>query len=174
MTSKSLSLPVAILSLAMLILVGSCALITKTLETGGERQFKPVPPPPAPSQVHVLIFAMDGAVPDVLMDAVHSPHMPFVSALFGKDLGNGVFEHAYAAPHALSVLPSSTIADWTAIFTGSVPAEDGIPGDEWFNRGTKQLCVAAFSASWRDHLYHGLAGLVSRSLQPPDSRRVEG
>jgi hypothetical protein len=137
MTSKNLFL--SVLSVTMLALIGSCALITKTIETGGERQFKPVPPPAPPSSPHVLIFAMDGAVPDVLMDAVHSPHMPYVTALLGKDEGNGVFEHAYAAPHALSVLPSSTIADWAAIFTGSVPAYDGVPGDEWFNRDAMQF-----------------------------------
>src|SRR5579872_7511173 len=113
MTAKNLLfLP---FSLAMLALIGSCALITKTVETGGERQSKPLPPPAA-SGVHVLIFAMDGAVPAQLMEAVHSGHAPYIAALLGKDEGNGVFEHAYAAPHALSVLPSSTIADWTSIF----------------------------------------------------------
>jgi len=116
-------------------LIGSCALITETIETGGERQLKPVPPP-TPAGTHVLIFAMDGAAPAQLMEAVHSGHAPYIAALLGKDKGNGLFEHAYAAPHALSVLPSSTIADWTSIFTGSVPAYDGIPGDEWFNRET--------------------------------------
>ena len=64
---------------------------------------------------------------------------PNIATLLGKDQGNGVFEHAYAAPHALSVLPSSTIADWAAIFTGSVPAYDGVPGDEWFERETMQF-----------------------------------
>src|SRR5208283_6012675 len=109
MTRKTLFL--FAFSLAMLAVIGSCALVTKTVETGGERQFKPVPPP-APTGVHILIFAMDGAVPSQLMEAVHSIHAPYITALLGKDEGNGVFEHAYAAPHALSVLPSSTIADW--------------------------------------------------------------
>ena len=137
MISKNFLL--SLLALAMLALIGSCALITKTIETGGERQFKPLPPPRPPASVHVLIFAMDGAVPAQLMEAIHSPHAPNIAALLGKDEGNGVFEHAYAAPHALSVLPSSTIADWAAIFTGSVPAYDGVPGDEWFNRATMKF-----------------------------------
>lgn len=136
MTAKNLLLLAS--SLIMLALIGSCALITKTVETGGERQSKPLPPP-APTGVHVLIFAMDGAVPAQLMEAVHSGHAPYIATLLGKDEGKGVFEHGYAAPHALSVLPSSTIADWTAIFTGSVPAYDGVPGDEWFNRDTMQF-----------------------------------
>jgi len=123
----------------LMLLPASCALIRQTLQTGGERQQKPLPPPPPPTSVHVLIFAMDGGVPDVLMDAVHSGHAPYIAALLGKDEGNGVFEHAYAAPHALSVLPSSTIADWASIFTGSVPAYDGVPGDEWFDRVTMKF-----------------------------------
>lgn len=73
------------------------------------------------------------------MEAVHSGHAPYIADLLGKDQGDGVFEHAYAAPHALSVLPSSTIADWASIFTGSVPAYDGVPGDEWFDRQTMKF-----------------------------------
>ena len=96
-------------------------------------------PPPPPAGTHVLIFAMDGATPAQFTEAVQSGHAPNIAALLGKDQGDGVFEHAYAAPHALSVLPSSTIADWAAIFTGSVPAYDGIPGDEWFERDTMQF-----------------------------------
>jgi Type I phosphodiesterase / nucleotide pyrophosphatase len=127
----------AVISVLML-LQSSCGLVTQTVETGGEKQFKPERPTSV-SSVHVLIFAMDGATPAQFMDAVHSGHAPNIAALLGKDEGNGVFEHAYAAPHALSVLPSSTIADWAAIFTGSTPAYDGIPGDEWFERGTMQF-----------------------------------
>jgi hypothetical protein len=123
---------------AFTVLESSCALITQTVETGGEKQFKPIPPVPV-AATHVLIFAMDGATPATFMEAVHSGHAPNIATLLGKDEGNGVFEHAYAAPHALSVLPSSTIADWAAIFTGSVPAYDGVPGDEWFERESMQF-----------------------------------
>ena len=123
---------------ALMLLESSCALVTQSLETGGEQQLKPVPPP-SPAATHVLIFAMDGATPAQFMEAVHSGQAPNIATLVGKDEGNGVFEHAYAAPHALSVLPSSTIADWASIFTGSTPADDGIPGDEWFERETMQF-----------------------------------
>ena len=60
----------------------------------------------------MIIFALDGAVPAGLMDSINSLEMPNITGLLGKDLGRGLFEHGYAAPHALSVLPSSTIADW--------------------------------------------------------------
>jgi len=124
---------------ALMLIQSACGLVTATLKTGGEKQLRPEPPPLPPSAPHVLIFALDGATPATLMEAIHSGGAPNIAALLGNDQGDDVFEHAYAAPHALSVLPSSTIADWSAIFTGSVPAEDGIPGDEWFDRETMQF-----------------------------------
>src|SRR5713226_3570304 len=114
----------------------SCALVLETLKTGGERQLEPVAPTTAGRGPRVIIFAFDGAGPDQLMQAIHSGNAPHIAALLGKDKGNGLFEHGYAAPHALSVLPSSTIADWAAIFTGRPPAQNGLAGDEWFVRET--------------------------------------
>ncbi len=120
-----------------LVLLGSCTLVRKTLETGGEQQLaKAPPPPPSAPGPRLVIFAMDGAVPAQLMEAIRSGQAPHIAGALGRDRGNGLFEHAYAAPHALSILPSSTIADWTSIFTGGVPAWDGVPGDEWFVRDT--------------------------------------
>ena len=130
-----------IAAFAMLFLV-SCNLaktsgfVTHTIETGGEERETKVAVPASPSGPRMIIFALDGAVPAGMMDDIKNLQMPHVKELLGNDQGDGLFEHAYAAPHALSVLPSSTIADWSSIFTGSVPAWDGIPGDEWFDRET--------------------------------------
>ncbi len=124
----------AIVAIASLSL--SCTLISETLKTGGEQHLTKAPPPPKKQGPRVIVFALDGAVPAGLMEAVHSGHAPNIASLLGKDEGNGLFEHAYAAPHALSVLPSSTIADWSSVFTGEGPARNGVPGDEWFERET--------------------------------------
>lgn len=121
---------------AVLLFQWSCALVLETLRTGGEKQLEAVAPPPAAHGPRVLIFALDGAGADQLMRAIHSGGAPHIAALLGRDNGNGLFEHGYAAPHALSVLPSSTIADWSAIFTGKPPAQNGLVGDEWFARET--------------------------------------
>lgn len=121
---------------AMVLLSSSCTLISETLKTGGEKRLTKTAPPPKKQGPHVIVFALDGAVPAGLMEAVHSGHAPNIASLLGKDEGNGLFEHAYAAPHALSVLPSSTIADWSSVFTGEGPAGNGVPGDEWFERET--------------------------------------
>jgi predicted AlkP superfamily pyrophosphatase or phosphodiesterase len=110
--------------------------ITHTIKTGGEEREAKVEVPASPTGPRMIIFALDGAVPAGMMDDIKNLQMPHVKELLGNDQGDGLFEHGYAAPEALSVLPSSTIADWASIFTGSVPAWDGIPGDEWFDRET--------------------------------------
>jgi hypothetical protein len=151
------------------LLQSSCALVRETLQNGGEQQLKPVSAPPPPAATHVLVFAMDGATPAQLMEAIGSGHAPNIATLLGKDAGNGVFEHAYAAPHALSVLPSSTIADWAAIFTGSTPAYDGIPGDEWFERESMQFYapVPVSVPDTADNAKVVTDDLVGRQLEVP-------
>ena len=129
----------AIMALAIASLSFSCRLVTQTIATGGEQRLAKAAPPPVKEGPHVIVFAMDGAVPAQLMEAIQSGNAPHFSALLGNGKGNGLFEHAYAAPNALSMLPSSTIADWAAIFTGSTPAQDGVPGDEWFIRSTAKF-----------------------------------
>jgi hypothetical protein len=137
------TLPRSTFVLALILsFVFSCGLqkttgfVTNTIKTGGERRIAPVEVPASPNGPRMIIFALDGAVPAGMMDGIKSPHMPAISGILGKNEGNGLFEHAYAAPEALSILPSSTIADWASIFSGSVPAWDGVAGDEWFTRET--------------------------------------
>jgi hypothetical protein len=127
---------------AILLFLFSCGIlkttsfVSHTIKTGGEERNATVEVPASPTGPHMIIFALDGAVPAGMMGAIKSLQMPHVRELLGKDEGNGLFEHGYAAQEALSILPSSTIADWASIFTGSVPAWDGVPGDEWFTRET--------------------------------------
>jgi len=115
-------------------LVGSCAFILDTIRTGGEKELKPAPPPSSGSGPRMIIFALDGTTPAQLMEAIQSGNAPNLAGLLGKERGRGLFEHGYAAPKALSILPSSTIAAWSAIFTGTAPARNGVVGDEWFER----------------------------------------
>ena len=132
----------ATIVIAAILFLFSCGLlkttgfVSHTIRTGGEERVAPLEVPASPSGPRMIIFALDGAVPAGLMEAIKSAQMPSINGVLGKEEGNGLFEHGYAAPEALSVLPSSTIADWASIFTGSVPAWDGVPGDEWFNRET--------------------------------------
>lgn len=89
--------------------------------------------------------------------------------LLGRDQGDGLFEHAYAASNAMSVLPSSTIADWAAIFTGTGPASNGVPGDEWFIRETGQFLapVPVSVKDLEDNTKVVTDGLVGKELKVP-------
>src|SRR5271163_1415088 len=120
------SMSVAILALA------SCSSV-KLLVHGGEKQVKREPRPPEPGP-YVLIFAFDGAGYDQLMAAIHSGKAPAMAGMLGREKGTGLYEHAYSAPNAVSILPSTTIAAWSSIFTGAPPAQNGVPGNEWFVR----------------------------------------
>ena len=126
----------AIATLIVALASASCTLFSQTIKTGGETQLAPTPVATKTGQpdVRVIVFALDGTTPAQLMSAVGSGQAPNLHALLGASRGSGLFEHAYAATHATSVLPSSTIADWSAMFTGSAPAENGVTGDEWFER----------------------------------------
>ncbi len=108
----------------------------RSLTTGGEEQLKPAATATTTGGPRVIIFALDGTGPDQLMAAIRSGKAPRMAALLGKERSSGLFEHAYAAPGAFSVLPSSTISGWSAIFTGKPPAFNGLTGDEWFVRET--------------------------------------
>jgi hypothetical protein len=124
------------LLLLIILLLWSCTLVLHTLWTGGEEKLDSNQPQNSMSGARLIIFALDGTTPDQLMQAIRSGNAPNLAALLGKERRQGVFEHAYAAPRAWSILPSSTIAAWAAIFTGSPPATNGVAGDEWFERET--------------------------------------
>ena len=87
-----------------------------------------------PSGPLVLIFAFDGVGYHQLQDALDSGHAPNLTQMLGARRGDGLYEHAWSAPNAISILPSTTIAAWSSIFTGAPPAFDGVPGNEWFVR----------------------------------------
>jgi hypothetical protein len=134
--SRALLLTIA--ATVALCFIEACAFVAKTVTTGGERPVsRPVvtvaKAPPAVGS-RVIVFCLDGAGYPQLMEAIRSGKVPHIAALLGKEEGGGVFEHGYSAPGALSVLPSSTVADWAATFTGKPPAQNGVPGDEWFDR----------------------------------------
>jgi len=109
--------------LIALVAAGSCTSTMRFILHGGTVEHEhPKRPAATPVEPHVLIFAFDGAGYDQLMHAISSGNAPHMAALLGKDQGKGVYAHAYSAPNALSILPSTTIAAWSSIFTGATPA----------------------------------------------------
>lgn len=93
---------------------------------------------PVRGTTRVLVFAMDGVGDEALREALARGQMPRLAAFLGAQTGENTFEHAYAVPDALSILPSTTWAAWTSVFTGEPAAQTGVPGNEWFERETMQ------------------------------------
>src|SRR5260370_37418847 len=92
----------------------SCS-AAKFLLHGGERAKSHIrPEQPGP---FVLIFALDGAGYDQLMEAINSGEAPAMTVILGKSEGGGLYEHAYSEPHAVTILPSTTIAACSPICT---------------------------------------------------------
>lgn len=103
---------------------------------GGERILRD-PMRPAAGGPRVLLIGLDGVGADDLQRAIENNELPTLAALVGAGGGDdGLYEHAWMVPGALSVLPSTTLAAWTSIFTGEPPARTGVPGNEWFDRAT--------------------------------------
>lgn len=160
-------LALAATGIAIFNLAGCSA--TKMLFTGGEKQvrhhLRPVEPGP-----YVLIFGFDGAGYDQLMAAINSGSAPNLHAMLGKKQGDGgVYEHAYSAPNAISILPSTTIAAWSSIFTGATPAYTGVTGNEWFVRDEMRLYAPApVSVDETDDTYAAVTDdLVGKALKSP-------
>ena len=90
---------------------------------------------PIRGTTRVIVFALDGVGHDDLHRAIRDGRMRRTAELLGTPTAEpGMYEHAYSAPDIVSILPSTTIAAWTSIFTGAPPAETGITGNEWWAR----------------------------------------
>ncbi len=91
----------------------------------------------------VLLIALDGVGANEFGDALRSGGMPHVAALLGAELDRGLFEHGLALEGVLSILPSTTYAAWTSVYTGVGVAEHGVAGNEWFDRATMTFVAPA-------------------------------
>ena len=140
----------------------------KLLVQGGEKQVRRKPRAPEPGP-YVLIFAFDGAGYDQLMAAIRSGKAPAMAAMLGKDAGRGLYEHGYSVPDAVSILPSTTIAAWSAIFTGAPPGWNGVPGNEWFVREEMKFVapVPVSVTEMDDNRAMVTDGLVGKALKTP-------
>jgi hypothetical protein len=152
---------------APLLTLSSCS-SAKLVVEGGERAIKTHQRQPQPGP-YVLIFALDGVGYDQLMGAINSGKAPALAGILGKDEGHGLYEHGYSVPNAISILPSTTIAAWSAIFTGSPSAWNGVPGNEWFVREEMKFVapVPVSVEEMDDNRAMITDGLVGKSLMSP-------
>jgi hypothetical protein len=89
---------------------------------------------PVRGTTRVLVLALDGVGDEALRAALGAGRMPHLAALLGAATGEHTYEFAYAAPDALSILPSTTWAAWSSVFTGEPAGATGVTGNEWFER----------------------------------------
>ena len=92
----------------------------------GARASSPQAPP-------LMVLALDGISRRQLYEMVRAGSLPNLAALLG---GDGL-AHAYFDDTLLSTMPSTTMAAWVTAFTGVVPAEHGVTGNEYFVRETR-------------------------------------
>jgi predicted AlkP superfamily pyrophosphatase or phosphodiesterase len=155
-------------SIAMTLVFPSCTLLSTTFATGGVVPLKAVAPAKV-SGKHVIVFALDGVSYDQFMTAVRSGKMTNITGILGKEQGDGVFDHGYSTPNAVTLLPSSTVADWSAILTVEPPARNGVTGDEWFVREQAQFFAPVpISVDDIGDLQKAVAdGLIGKALAVP-------
>lgn len=124
--------------------------------SGGVRELREEMRPPREGP-RVLVFALDGVGEEELLAGLAAGRSPAVRALLAGDraatapgltggdtTGTGrVFAHGYAVSGALSILPSTTLAAWSTVFTGAPPGVTGVPGIEWFVRGEMRFYAPA-------------------------------
>ena len=147
--------------------LASCSSV-KLLLNGGERQVKHHLRPEEPGP-YVLIFAFDGVGYNQLMEALNSGKAPAMAAMLGAPEGGGLYEHAYSVPNTVAILPSTTIAAWSAIFTGAPTAWNSVSGNEWFAREEMRFYAPApVSVSEMDDNRAMITdGLVGKQLKSP-------
>lgn len=101
----------------------------------------------------LLLIGLDGVGSDELGMAIDGGELSSLEAVAGRGQDRpGQFEHAYRARDVMSILPSTTMAAWTTVYTGAPAAESGVPGNEWFDRTTRRfLAPAPVSVRGMDH-----------------------
>ncbi|MFP2898116.1 alkaline phosphatase family protein [Corallococcus sp. 4LFB] len=112
------------------------------LAAGGARKLREPLRPLSPGP-RVLLFGFDGVGEDELRQVLKDGRSRHMKALLGEKLGAGVYAHGYSVPGVLSILPSTTVAAWTSLYTGQPPAHTGVPGNEWFAREERRFYAPA-------------------------------
>jgi len=141
--------------------------VAELVGQGGEKVLRE-PLRAARGAPRVLVIAMDGVGADELERVIRGGRARNIARLVGAPAGEpGVYAHAYAAPGVLSILPSTTYATWTSLFTGEPAGRTGVTGNEWFAREEDRfyspglVTVTALGDALRVYT-DGLMGKVTR------------
>jgi hypothetical protein len=100
--------------------------------------------PASPAGPRVLLLALDGVSDQAFREGLADGLLPALRTFLGAEaIDAEIWDHAWAPTGALSILPSTTYAAWTAVFTGAAVAESGIPGNEWYDRSSRRFVAPA-------------------------------
>ncbi|RYZ68570.1 MAG: hypothetical protein EOP08_00210 [Proteobacteria bacterium] len=98
-------------------------------------------PPSRTDAPRVLVLALDGVDRKLLYPMIRNGELPELGRLLGGDAPK--LPHARFDESILSTLPSSTLAAWATVFTGTPPAVHGVAGNEYFVRKERRLAAPA-------------------------------
>jgi hypothetical protein len=177
--TRSLLRRLLVFGLVVALLAGAAALylewkgnapeeVAELMAEGGEKTLRE-PMRPARGAPRVIVFALDGVGDGELRRAIASGGMPRVAALLGRETEPRLYEHGWAAPGVLSILPSTTFAAWASVFTGQPAARTGVPGNEWFAREEMRFYAPApVTVTQHEHALEVFSDqLMGRVLRAP-------
>lgn len=126
--------------------------ITTLLASDAVVQLRPQMRAARPDGPRVLVIALDGVGAQEFRDALRAGGMPRVAALLGAELDRegGRLAHGLAPDSVWSILPSTTYAAWTSVYTGVGVSQHGVAGNEWFDRMSMTF-VAPSPVSVKEH-----------------------
>lgn len=134
-------------ALFVAVALSGCVATVKTAQlllTDTERTIRKRPegaPPSSPGHPPILFLAFDGVNRDLLYDMLRKGELPKLTDLLAGE--GDKFPHAYFDENLLSTMPSSTMAAWTTVITGTPPSTHGVTGNEFFIREEQRLAVPA-------------------------------
>jgi hypothetical protein len=118
--------------------------VARLVVDGSVKELRDELRPPRPDEPRVLLFAIDGVGDAELRRAIREGRVPRIASLVGNgDPESDVWPNAFAPRGALSILPSTTYAAWTAVFTGEPVGRSGVSGNEWFDRASRTFVAPA-------------------------------
>jgi len=125
--------------------LGGCATLD-LFGSGGARELRDGQADAVPDgEPAILVLAFDGVGRAVLYPQLARGELPELAQLLGgaSEETPSELPHAYLDDTILSVLPSSTLAAWSSIFTGATPAAHGVAGNEYFVRESRRFAAPA-------------------------------
>jgi hypothetical protein len=142
--------------------------VGQLLAEGGAKELREPMRPARDEGPRVIVFAIDGLGASEMCAAAANGQVPHMAAFLGTDDSlEATWRNAYAPRGVLSILPSTTYAAWTAVFTGEPVAVAGVSGNEWFDRTSMRFKAPAPVSGYGDAIRVYTEGLLDDWIAVP-------